>query len=124
MGWMNAPFAGSAWATNADAGIAINAAMGHAFGAIAYSPSTGRWGTSYGHDDEASAERTALSYCGARDAAVLVWARAMFLALARADDGSFGWAWNARAKDAEKLALKGCHGPNPKILVLFHSRNG
>src|SRR5438552_1120659 len=49
------------------------------YGAIAFSPSTGKYGYSYDCGSRAQAERIALSYCKESDARPLTWVQ-------------FGWA--------------------------------
>jgi serine/threonine-protein kinase len=122
-GWENAPFAGSAWATNRDAGIAANILI-RSFGAIAYSPSTGRYGWSYQAIDRPTAERIAIDSCGASDAMVVVWGTKAFLALAIADAGAYGWGWDETPSGAQQRALAGCQGANPRIAVVFDTRRG
>ena len=122
-GWDNAPFAGSGWVTNRDAQYAANL-LRLSYGAIAYSPSTARYGWSYRASDRATAEKVALEKCGTNDASILVWGNSTYLALAVADGGAYGWAWDAKPRAARKRALSECTGPNPRIAVLFDTRRG
>jgi hypothetical protein len=123
-GWEDAPYAGSSWVTNRDAGIAAHQLLRHRFGAIAYSASTGRFGWSFGQDDEATAEQMALGYCEAPDAAIVVWGEDSFIALALGDDGTFGWAWGGKQEEVAARAIASCPGANARLVVLIHSRNG
>src|SRR5205809_1353261 len=66
---------------------AAGAFGGQLYGAIAYSPSTGRHGWSSRARDQATAERTALDYCAAPDARIAVGGYNTHLALAVADGG-------------------------------------
>src|SRR5205823_5288063 len=63
-------------------------------GAIAYSPETGKYGYSYNCGSRAQAERLALRNCPADDAAVKVWVKNGYAALAVNDDGDYGWGWS------------------------------
>lgn len=124
-GWNNAPYAGSAWVTNVDAGIARKLQQERSgFGAIAYSFSTGRCGRSFGLDDQASAESFALQSCGAADAFVAVWGQNTYIALAVAPDGSWGWGYDGRAKLARKRALTACTGQKARIVAVVDTRTG
>ena len=42
------------------------------------------------------------------DAFVLGWAQHAHLALAIGDSGGYGWAWAAKALDAERRAIANC----------------
>ncbi|GLB86783.1 DUF4189 domain-containing protein [Mycobacterium kiyosense] len=55
------------------------------YGAIAYSPSTGAWGTSRGYQVKSQAERVALDQCGENDCRVII---SFNLCGAVASDGS------------------------------------
>lgn len=61
-------------AAAAEMGMANQMPVPHVmrYGAIAYSPSTGAWGTSRGHQVKAQGERVALDQCGENDCRVLV----------------------------------------------------
>jgi hypothetical protein len=79
-----------------------------AFGAIAYSRSTGQFGTSRGCATLAEAERIALSGCNAADAEIVTWNDGAWIALAVARDRAFGYAWGNTADEARTLALEHC----------------
>jgi hypothetical protein len=83
-------------------------AFANQFAAIAYSQSTGVSGYAYGYQCLAEAESTALSYCGAEDAEVLVWSQNQSCALAVGDDGSCGYGFAGSQEEAESLALDQC----------------
>jgi len=97
---------------------------GNGYGAIAFSASTRRYGYSYGAADRSAAERIALAHCHGSDATILAWGQRTFLALALADDGAYGWAWDSGRNDAAGRAIAGCAGPNPRIVLLFHTSQG
>jgi hypothetical protein len=82
------------------------------YGAIAYSPSTGRHGYTYNYWYLGDAENDALAYCDAPDAIIVAWARNEWCALAVADDKSnYGYASGATQAQAEANALAYCTGP-------------
>jgi hypothetical protein len=88
------------------------------YGAIAYSPSTGAYGYAYGKSCQAEAENTALCYCKAPDAQIVVWCQNACAALAVGDNGVYGYAVADSRKEAERLALRQCRdagGCNPHI---------
>src|SRR4051812_19540565 len=89
------------------------------YGAIAYSPSTGSYGFSYGKDCQATAENVALSSCRGRDRQVVVWVSNGYAALAVNDDGGWGAAWSSVSQeDANQAAMDyagGCDSGAPPI---------
>lgn len=95
-----------------------------AYGAIAYSPSTGKYGWSAKADDRWSAERTAVNCVGAPDASPVVWGRSCYLALAIADGGQYGQAWADSEAHAEDAALSACDGVNPRIAMVIGTSRG
>lgn len=119
---------GPAWASQADMDIA-GAAMARSmrrpsYGAIAYSPATGRYGWSYKADERATAENLAIQSCGAADAITLVWGSDVYLALALGEGGAYGSAWNTRRAAAEQQALQVCSrsGTNCQVALVFDTR--
>src|SRR5689334_18039589 len=87
--------------------LALSASAWADFGAIAYSPDTGRWGYSYGFYWQSDASNDALARCNAADARVVVWVQNGWAALAVGDDGAYGWGWSASSRaDAESRALQ------------------
>lgn len=76
------------------------------YGAIAYSPSTGYYGASWGYDAQGSAEDRALYECGQTDCQVM-WFRNAYGALAVGYD-SWGASWGATASEAQQSALSIC----------------
>ena len=78
------------------------------YGAIAYSSSGDRWGTSYNFRSRSEAESRALSECGSSDCVVKVWFKNGCGALATGDDGSLGWGWSGSRSGAESRALSEC----------------
>ena len=89
------------------------------YAAIAYSPSTNRWGwgTNYLTKDEAIAR--AVRECG-RDDARTNWCRNAWIALAISDKSPGGWgsAWGETAAAARKAAKKECLARNPDARVV------
>ena len=86
------------------------------FAAIAYSPSTGRYGYATGCDSQGQAERRALRACATDDAEIEIWVEDGWAALAVDKDGNFatGWSTNSRG-EAERIALGGV-GKGKRIL--------
>jgi len=90
-------------------------------GAIAYAPTTGRWGYSsgYGRGDASRA----VNYCGDQNAKVFVDPqKCSWMALALGDDkDAYGWAYAGNRIDAENSALAECRKQtkNAKIAVSF-----
>jgi hypothetical protein len=93
-----------------DKTITIN---GLSYAAIAYSPSTGKYGYSCNLRSRALAEKIALEKCDAEDARIVTWVNKGFVALAVGSDKScwgVGWSYgngasNTKAKD---FALEDC----------------
>jgi Domain of unknown function (DUF4189) len=78
------------------------------YGAIAYSQSTGKNGSSWGYENRAAAERAALGSCSAPDAAIVMWGANCWIALAVGEGGAWGAAWNKDQLTAEREALRFC----------------
>src|SRR5262249_14187643 len=85
---------------------------GNYFGAIAYSPSTGYYGYSYGKDCLAAAQATAVQNCAGPDRQVVVWVANGYAALAVNNNGGYGAAWSTNCQaDADRAALNFAGGP-------------
>jgi uncharacterized protein DUF4189 len=83
------------------------------FAAIAYSPSTGKYGYSYNYRSRSAAETAALEHLPQPDARIVCWVKAGFCALAKGDDISecgVGWSYGkgARTEDAREAAVEDC----------------
>jgi serine/threonine-protein kinase len=78
------------------------------FGAIAYSASSGAWGTSYDYQTRAEAEQRALSRCAQGDCQVRVWFRNACGALAVGRGNCMGWGWASDKDEAQRKALNNC----------------
>jgi hypothetical protein len=118
----NQPYSGASGPSMNDAMLAV--AMRTSYGALAYSRSTGREGHSYGWADQASAERTAIDACATADARVQYWGFNIYIALAVADNGAYGFAGDQSSTRAQLKAAQACDGPNVRITLLFHTRRG
>jgi Domain of unknown function (DUF4189) len=94
------------------------------YGAIAYSQSTGTWGYSRGYQTRTAAERTALAYCPAPDAAVVMWGTNLCIALAVGEGGAWGAAGNEDQLTAEREALRFCrqYAQSCRIAVVVETR--
>lgn len=89
------------------------------YGAIAYSESTGNWGSSYDYGSRRQAENAALHRCNSDDCEVKAWFKNSCRALAAGDNGALGWSSAADDKaEAESRALSECseNGSNCQIL--------
>ena len=79
------------------------------YAAIAYSTTTGAYGYSFNRSTRFGAERSALEYCGASDAEIMVWCRNNWCALAVGDAPSaYGWGYASSAARAKQIALDQC----------------
>jgi len=95
------------------------------YGAIAYSPSTRRYGSSAGESDRENAQSQALASCGEPDAGILIWGMNTYLALVVGDAGA-GWAWNDDRWRARRVAFDRCRMQtlNLHLKLLFHTSGG
>jgi hypothetical protein len=91
------------------------------YAAIAYSPSTGRYGFTYNYNYLGDAEVDALARCDAPDGQIVAWCFNEWCALAVADDGSYGYSSGATQAEAEYLAVSYCTGPNAHVLCSVFS---
>ncbi|MHB2016700.1 MAG: DUF4189 domain-containing protein [Candidatus Xenobia bacterium] len=92
-----------------------------AFGAIAYSISTGRYGTSTECASRPEAEKQALKKCHAPDACIRVWIENGFAALAVEPNGKWHTGWSPNSlQEAEGIALRHA-GPGGHILCSLYS---
>ena len=93
-------------------------ALAALYGAIAYSPKTGRYGDSYNYLYLGDAENDAIANCDAPDATVVAWCWNEWAALAVADDGSYGYSSGPSEAAAEAAALSNCTGPNRRTFFV------
>jgi hypothetical protein len=100
------------------AGPALQAA-GDKYAAVAFSPSTGRWGYGNGYPTKAEATTRALAECGQSDA-ITAWCRNEWIALAisKQSPGGYGVAWAPTASGARQRALAECRARNPDARVI------
>jgi hypothetical protein len=93
------------------------------FAAIAYSPSTRKWGYSYDWSTRGAAERQAIAQCKAADARVVAWSQNAYCALALGKEGSWGASYGATAAEARARALTRCrkHTPDCKVVLCVFS---
>jgi hypothetical protein len=78
------------------------------YGSLAFSASTGLWGSSWGFPDRGQSDYTALQNCAAPDCTVVAWVNNGCLAFAVGQGNAYGWAWNAGRGLAEDAALTQC----------------
>lgn len=102
------------------------------YAAVAYSPSTGKFGYAWNWHTRSKAEAVALSNCKAADAKVVGWVKAGWLVLVVADDNAYGigttFGLGASNTDAMSEALADCakhtkSTTSPKIKVVVCSGN-
>jgi hypothetical protein len=101
------------------AGPALQAA-GDTYGAIAFSPSTGRWGYGNGYPTKAEAIARARRECGRSDAKTN-WCKNSWIALAISNESSGGWgsAWGETKAAARSAAIAECLSRNPDAHVVI-----
>jgi Domain of unknown function (DUF4189) len=78
------------------------------FGAIVYSHSSGRFGSSWSFDRASEAQEQALSACNRPDCRTVVLLRNACGALARARNGAVVTAWSDSLTNAKRLASNRC----------------
>ncbi|MEE4355618.1 MAG: DUF4189 domain-containing protein [Desulfococcaceae bacterium] len=81
------------------------------YAAIAYSPSTGAYGSSYDYPSRAAAEQKAFQTCarsGARDCRIAVWVRNGCAALAVGSGGGYGAGTGSNKGAAQNQAIGIC----------------
>ena len=90
--------------------VGATAASAETFGAFAFSPDTGAWGSSYNHQSRASAEGRALSECRQRagDCRSILWFRDACGAIATSPNGGWGSGWGGSIILAEREAINSC----------------
>lgn len=105
-------------------GTPVIGSLLYAWGAIVYSPSTRRYAWSYKYPNQADAEAAARSGLPERDTFVAVVAYNGYIALALADGGQWGAAWDANADKAIQRALAACPGGNRSLAIALHTHRG
>jgi hypothetical protein len=93
----------------ASSGFAASAFAGD-YAAIAYSPSTGKYGYSYGFPCLDQAEAAARENAADCNAQVMVWTENEYLALAQNSDGSYGYGYSSSRYLAQSMAMRNCPG--------------
>ncbi len=83
------------------------------FATIAWSPSTGAYGTSWRWVNQGSADNTALGNCEQYgnqpgDCQVMAWAQNACTAFAVGQNKGYGWAWNTDRQKAQTAAMDYC----------------
>jgi hypothetical protein len=91
------------------------------YGAIAFSDSTGRFGTSWDRITPDVAQQAAITACGVSDCTARVVEQAQFAVLARGTGGTAG-AWNDDLATAQQAALAACStkGMGCAIVAVVH----
>jgi hypothetical protein len=95
---------------------------GAAYGALAYSPSTGAVGYSSKYGTQGEAEGAAIRFCrqygGTDDCKIEVWFNKACGALAANGKGAYGSAWGHSSAEAERLALARCNGRDAQACAI------
>ncbi|MEY2488722.1 MAG: hypothetical protein QOC70_664 [Verrucomicrobiota bacterium] len=102
------------------AGPALHAA-GDTYAAVAFSPSTGRWGYGNGYPTKAEAIARARRECGRHRDAKTNWCKNSWIALAVSNQSSGGWgsAWGETEAAARAAAMAECLSRNPDAHVVI-----
>jgi hypothetical protein len=100
-------------------GPALHAA-GDSFAAIAFSPSTGRWGYGNGFSTKSEAIARARRECGRRDSKTN-WCKDAWIALAISNQSAGGWgsSWGDTPEIARNKAISECLSRNPDAHVVL-----
>ena len=89
------------------------------YAAVAFSPSTGKYGYAWDQPTRGYAERIALSYCKAEDAKIVGWVQGGWLVLAIGEDNAYGVGWEygngAVNTDAFNRARAECHQHGQRV---------
>ena len=102
------------------------------YAAVAYSPSTGKYGYAWNYGSRGAAERVALSKCTEKDAKIVGWVKGGWLVLAIGEDNAYGMGYEygdgASSRDAKLTALKELAertkgSKRPKVLICLCSGN-
>ena len=79
------------------------------YGVIAYSPTTQKWGVSWGKLSRSAASADAKAYCAADDCAPVAWTRGGCVAIATDKDGqSVSWGLHTAKHGARSNAMRAC----------------
>ena len=89
-------------------------AAGDTYAAVAFSPSTGRWGYGNGYPTNSEAIARARRECGRSDSRTN-WCKNSWIALAVSNQSRGGWgsAWGETAAAARSAAIAECVARNP-----------
>ena len=79
------------------------------YGAIAYSPTNGKYGYTYDYGTRASAEEAALRNCNDADCRLVLWFVNACGALAIGDGYAWGAGWASSQSEAENIAMSYCN---------------
>jgi cytoskeletal protein RodZ len=93
---------------------------GDSYAAIAFSPSTGRWGYGNGFPTKSEAITRARRECGQRDAKTN-WCKDAWIALAISNQSAGGWgsSWGDTPEIARSKAISECLSRNPDAHVVL-----
>jgi serine/threonine-protein kinase len=96
------------------------------YGALAISPSTGAYGYGYNYNTQAQANDRAMTECRkhAQDCRIFASFQRQCIAIARASNNAFGWAYGYPADERPERALNECaarNGDDCKVVTKFCS---
>lgn len=78
------------------------------YGAIAYSQSSGRFGSAWSFPSQSAAEQKALVLCNRADCKIVIWFKNACGSLARARSGAIAWSGGKDLEEAKRLASNEC----------------
>lgn len=90
------------------------------YGAIAYSPATGKYGYSNDCHSKEGAEKLALSNCPARDARIAIWVVDGWAVVYKNSQGAWNSAWSSKSLEDAKAIAKG-KVPNGQLVCWVYS---
>ncbi len=100
--------------------LVCGVARADGFGAISYSPATGKSGGAWNYSCAAEAKDASVGYCGAADCRPVVWVGSGCAALAvGANRSLWGWAWNADKGLAMWNALQNCSNQDSGCQIVY-----
>lgn len=90
------------------------------YGAIAYSPASGKYGYSNNSQTRAVAERVALSNCSSRDVRIAIWVKDGWAVVYRNSRGAWNSAWSSESLENAK-AIARSKVPNGQLVCWVYS---
>ena len=89
------------------------------FATISYSPSTGKYGSAWGHYTQAAAVNASLNFCGVNDCSAVVWVQGGCAAIAvNSENENVSWGYHALKATAQSYALRSCSNAGGERCVI------